>query len=258
MANRLGFQFLALAPGVLALAGYFQDTFRIGTGFAAVCFPIRGYAVASGMCAFGRCSHGNSFCRACPSLRKKRVRWRNWVSALSECPYSPREHICRRPLCSVTPGETKRCPILLIMGRYQDVTNIPAAATIAAKVNQPRPRSSGGFVCSPKDPGQRGGCGGIRGWWVLCAVDTRQQSRGSTHLVTRRRPSRIWRDDSTPGKDNGPARHPHPASQDTPIVRRAGVGRPVEGAVVAGRTVYCRLDGRLAIWCCSTFAPPGG
>ena len=89
MANRLRFQFLALAPGVLALAGYFRDSFRIGTGFAAVCLPLREYAVASGMCAFRRCSHGNSFCHACPSLRKKRVGSRNGVSALSECQVLP-------------------------------------------------------------------------------------------------------------------------------------------------------------------------
>ncbi len=46
--------------------------------------------------------------------------------------------------------ETTRCYILLIMDRYQDVVNTAvAAATMTAKVSQPKPRRSGGFVHSP-------------------------------------------------------------------------------------------------------------
>jgi hypothetical protein len=40
LANRLRFQRLTLATGVLALTGYFQQACRIGTAFATVFFSI--------------------------------------------------------------------------------------------------------------------------------------------------------------------------------------------------------------------------
>jgi hypothetical protein len=41
LADQLGFQLLPLAPGVLALAGYFQEACRIGTRITTVLFPLR-------------------------------------------------------------------------------------------------------------------------------------------------------------------------------------------------------------------------
>ena len=48
LAHRLRFQFLALAPGVPALACYFQGAFRIGTGIAAAFFPSAGTELQAG------------------------------------------------------------------------------------------------------------------------------------------------------------------------------------------------------------------
>jgi hypothetical protein len=53
-ANRLRFQPFVLTTGVLALADYFRNTFRISTRITAVLFPDRRWTVASGMCAFRR------------------------------------------------------------------------------------------------------------------------------------------------------------------------------------------------------------
>jgi len=121
LADRLGFQFLPLAPGVLALAGYFQEACRIGTRITTVLFPVRRYTVAGRMCAFSRRIHESSFCRGCPISPQETVAWRSGVIALSEYPYSARQHIVLCPLRSIASVETTIWSVLLIMGRYWEV-----------------------------------------------------------------------------------------------------------------------------------------
>jgi hypothetical protein len=61
LINRLHLHSYTLAFWVVALTCKFCDTFCVGTGGAAVLFPVRRDTVASGTCTFRCCRHGISF-----------------------------------------------------------------------------------------------------------------------------------------------------------------------------------------------------
>lgn len=122
LANRLRFQFFALAPGVLALAGYFQGAFRIGTGIVAVFFPSAGIQLQAGGAHLDIAFMGAPFVeRTLLSLSRRNCSVENLGIALNECPCSARKYICPRTSRSIPPAETTVCSVLLIMSTYLDV-----------------------------------------------------------------------------------------------------------------------------------------
>lgn len=120
-ADPLWFQCLTWAPGVLALAGYFQKASAASAHESLqCCSPSADLQVQAG-CAHLAVAFMEALFIERALLSRSKCSVENLGHRVEQVSMLPPEHICPRPLRSIASEEIIVCSILLIMAGYVEI-----------------------------------------------------------------------------------------------------------------------------------------